>query len=79
MPTGHAGDNLHPRPTRAYGGHPVSYESHLLPAERIAALLEQAGLAVTTRLVEQPDAGAKRTTATFLARKPEGQPIWAFT
>lgn len=64
------GDNEHRRPTQAYGGHPVSYESYLLPADRIAALLGEAGLAVTARLLCEPDEGAKRRHACFLARKP---------
>ncbi|WKX73726.1 class I SAM-dependent methyltransferase [Streptomyces sp. XD-27] len=71
MLAGHVGDGERLRPTRAYGGHPVSYESHLLPADRIAELLDRAGLAVTARLTEEPDEGATRTIATFLARKPE--------
>ncbi|MFF0079927.1 class I SAM-dependent methyltransferase [Streptomyces canus] len=73
MPAGHAEDDeyLRLRPTQAYGGHPVSYESHLLPAERIAEPLSRAGLVITTRLVQEPDEGARRTVATFLARKPE--------
>ncbi|MFE2492704.1 class I SAM-dependent methyltransferase [Streptomyces scopuliridis] len=71
MVAGYVGDDEHLRPTRAYGGHPVSYESHLLPADRIVGLLDRAGLVVTARLVEEPDNGAKRTIATFLARKTE--------
>lgn len=71
MVAGHVGDDLRLRPTQAYGGHPVSYESHLVPADRIVALLNQAGLTVTARLLQEPAEGAKRTTATFLARKPE--------
>lgn len=49
MLAGHAGDDeyLRLRPTQAYGGHPVSYEFHLLPAERIAELLSRAGLVIT--------------------------------
>ncbi|WP_327695481.1 class I SAM-dependent methyltransferase [Streptomyces sp. NBC_00459] len=60
-------------PTQAYGGHPVSYESHLLPAERIAELLRRAGFVITARLSQEPAeaAGAKRAFATVLARKPE--------
>lgn len=65
------GDDEHLRPTQAYGGHPVSYESHLLPADRIAGLLDRAGLVITSRLVQEPAEGKKRTIATFLARKPE--------
>lgn len=71
MMAGHVGDDVRLRPTQAYGGHPVSFESHLLPADRIVALLDQAGLALTARLLEEPAEGAKRAIATFLARKPE--------
>ncbi|SOD85603.1 Methyltransferase domain-containing protein [Streptomyces sp. Ag109_G2-15] len=59
--------------TLAPGGHPVSFESHLLPADRIVALLDQAGLALTARLLQEPAEGANRTIATFLTQKP-GQP-----
>ena len=59
------------RPTQAYGGLPVSYESHLVPPEQIAGLLAAAGLAVTTRLVREPGPGQKRQQACLLARKPE--------
>ncbi|MEE1782539.1 class I SAM-dependent methyltransferase [Streptomyces sp. SP17BM10] len=48
---GHVGDGRL-RPTEAYG-HPVSYESHLVPARRLVDLLALAGFTVTTR-VEQP-------------------------
>ncbi|MFD4557651.1 class I SAM-dependent methyltransferase [Streptomyces sp. NPDC058469] len=71
MLAGHVGDDQLLHPTQAYGGHPVSYESHLLPPDRIAELLTQAGLTLTARLVQEPAEGAKRTHATFLARKPE--------
>lgn len=71
MLAGHVGAGRHLRPTQAYGGHPVSYESHLLPPDRIVELLNQAGLVITARLVEEPGEGAKRTVATLLARKPE--------
>ncbi|MDK0521304.1 class I SAM-dependent methyltransferase [Streptomyces sp. ML-6] len=71
MLAGHVGDGQHLRPTQAYGGLPVSYESYLLPPDRLAELLKQAGLALTARLVEEPAEGAERTFATFLARKPE--------
>lgn len=71
MLAGHVGDGQRLSPTQAYGGHPVSYESHLLPPERIVELLERAGLVITARLVQEPDEGAKRRSATFLARKPE--------
>jgi SAM-dependent methyltransferase len=68
---GYVGDDEHLRPTRAYGGHPVSYQSYFLSADRIAELLGQAGLVVTARLVQQPGDGVKRPHAAFLARKPE--------
>ncbi|MEU5714935.1 class I SAM-dependent methyltransferase [Streptomyces sp. NPDC020403] len=71
MLAGHVGDDEHLRPTQGYGGHPVSYGSHLLPPDRIAGLLGQAGLTVTAQLVQAPDEGAKRAVATFLAQKPE--------
>ncbi|MFD0413467.1 class I SAM-dependent methyltransferase [Streptomyces sp. NPDC127108] len=70
MMVGHVGDGECVRPTHAYGGHPVSFASHLVPVERIVELLGLAGLVVTARLVEEPEAGATRTLATFLARKP---------
>jgi hypothetical protein len=39
--------------------------------DRIAELLDQAGLVVTAHLVQQPDEGTKRTFASFLVRRPE--------
>ncbi|MEU1317873.1 class I SAM-dependent methyltransferase [Streptomyces tibetensis] len=71
MLAGHVGNGEHLRPTRAYGDHPVSYESHLLPPERIAELLTRAGLVVTTRVVQEPEDGVKRRAGTFLAYKPQ--------
>ncbi|MFE4690304.1 class I SAM-dependent methyltransferase [Streptomyces sp. NPDC056749] len=70
MLAGHVGEDEVLRPTQAYGGHPVSYESHLVPPERIAALLGGAGLEITARLLEEPGEGTMRRIATFLARKP---------
>ncbi|MFE7614769.1 hypothetical protein [Streptomyces sp. NPDC057496] len=49
----------------------MSYESYLLPPDRLAELLKQAGLVLTARLVEEPAEGAERTFATFLARRPD--------
>ncbi|MFB4425989.1 class I SAM-dependent methyltransferase [Streptomyces sp. QL37] len=72
MMAGHVGEGELLRPTRAYGGHPVSYESHLVEPDRIVTLLEQAGLVVTARLLEEPGEGSKRAAGTFFARKPEG-------
>ena len=65
----YTGDDEHVRPTRGYGGHPVSYESYMLPADRIAELLAETGLDVTTRLLYEPDAETKRPHACFLARR----------
>jgi SAM-dependent methyltransferase len=70
MLAGHVGAGEHLRPTQAYGGHPVSYESHLLPVEQLVELLEQAGLVVTARVVLEPEEGRTRTHATLLAQKP---------
>jgi SAM-dependent methyltransferase len=61
----HVGDDLHYSPTQAYGGNPVSYESHLVPADRIADLLVAAGFTVTSKL-EQPGDGT-RSHAMFIA------------
>ncbi|MBK6019073.1 class I SAM-dependent methyltransferase [Streptomyces sp. MBT53] len=74
MLAGHVGEGELRRPTQAYGGHPVSYESHLLPPERIAGLLERAGFLITARLIQEPTAGSKRTYGTFTGRKPEHLP-----
>ncbi|MFJ9904521.1 class I SAM-dependent methyltransferase [Streptomyces sp. NPDC101152] len=75
MLAGHAGDGGAPlRPTRAYGGLPVSYETHLLPPARLAELLEEAGLVVTARLVQEPEGGGRRRIATLLAHKPRVTP-----
>jgi SAM-dependent methyltransferase len=71
MLVGHAGNGELRRPMQAYGGHPVSYESHLLPPARIAEMLGQTGLVVSAQLVEEPGQGVTRTIATFMARKPE--------
>jgi SAM-dependent methyltransferase len=71
MLAGHVGEGELRRPTQAYGGHPVSYESHLLPPQRIAGLLERAGLTITARLIQEPTSGSKRSYGTFMARKPE--------
>ncbi|HWU09718.1 MAG TPA: class I SAM-dependent methyltransferase [Streptomyces sp.] len=72
MMAGHVGDDELLRPAQAYGGHPVSYTSHLVPPDRIVTLLRQAGFVVTAHLLEAPAEGAKRSVATFPARKPEG-------
>ncbi|MER7770812.1 class I SAM-dependent methyltransferase [Kitasatospora sp. NPDC096140] len=45
---GHVGDE-HLRPVSGYG-HPVTYSSYLVPADRLVELLAGAGFTVTTRL-----------------------------
>lgn len=70
MTAGHVGDEVRPRPTQAYGGHPVPFESRPLRADGIDALLDRAGLALAARLSEEPAEGAKRTITTFPAQKP---------
>ncbi|MER6227732.1 class I SAM-dependent methyltransferase [Streptomyces sp. NPDC001663] len=70
MLAGHVGDGERLRPAQAYGGHPVSYESYLQPADRLAELLGEAGLEVTARVVQEPEAGRKWPIATLLARRP---------
>ncbi|MET9734837.1 class I SAM-dependent methyltransferase [Streptomyces sp. NPDC006458] len=67
--SGHAGDGETLRPARAYGGRPVSYASYLLPADRIAGLLDRAGFEVTARVVQRAGGSATRMFATFLARR----------
>ncbi len=66
----HLGQDEHLRPTSGYGGHPVSYDWYQLPGERIAALIEGAGLTISARLDEPNPNGAGRSFAYFLARKP---------
>ncbi|WP_327653716.1 class I SAM-dependent methyltransferase [Streptomyces sp. NBC_00483] len=58
------------QPTHGHG-RPVSYESYLLPLDRMAGLLEQAGLAVTARLEQEPGQHVTRPHACLLARKPD--------
>ncbi|MGA5428120.1 class I SAM-dependent DNA methyltransferase [Streptomyces koyangensis] len=66
---GHVGAGTHRRPTHAYGGHPVSYTSHRLPPDRLAALLREAGFTVTAQLTQEPDAELTWRFASFVARK----------
>ncbi|MFJ4844472.1 MULTISPECIES: class I SAM-dependent methyltransferase [unclassified Streptomyces] len=65
----YTGDELLQR-THGYG-HPVSFESHLLPLNRMIGLLEQAGLVVTAKLEQEPGGRVSRPHACLLARKPE--------
>ncbi|MEV8339938.1 class I SAM-dependent methyltransferase [Streptomyces niveus] len=60
----------HVTPTQGYG-RPVSYESYLLPLNRVTGLLEEAGLVVTAKLEQEPTGRSKRPNACLLARKPE--------
>ncbi|MFD4024766.1 class I SAM-dependent methyltransferase [Streptomyces sp. NPDC058576] len=66
------GEEEHQRRTYGYGGDPAPFDSYRLPADRIAELLDRAGFAVTGRTLQEPEAGAKRAVAGFLAHKPEG-------
>lgn len=68
---GHVGDDLHYSPTEAYGGNPVSYESHLIPLARIAELLTAAGFTVTAKL-DQPGDREDRGHAILIATKATG-------
>jgi SAM-dependent methyltransferase len=62
----HVGDE-HLSPRQGYGL-PVSYESYLLPPDRVARLLDEAGLPVTTRVLREPAEGQKWPHAALLAR-----------
>jgi SAM-dependent methyltransferase len=66
----YVGDDEHLRPAQAYGGHSVSYEAYFLPADRIAELLDHAGLVTSARLTQEPGDGV-RPHACYLAHKPE--------
>ncbi|WP_436740038.1 class I SAM-dependent DNA methyltransferase [Streptomyces sp. BBFR102] len=66
---GHVGAGTHRRPARAYGGHPVSYTSHRLPPDHLAALMREAGFTVTAQLVQEPDEDLTWRFASFMARK----------
>lgn len=66
---GYVGDeSVHP--AQAYG-HPVSYGSYFQPLDRIAELLDRAGLVVTARLEQRPEPPVKRPYVCVLARRPE--------
>jgi SAM-dependent methyltransferase len=66
----HAGDERL-RPERAYG-HPVSYDTYLLPPDRIGELLGQAGMVVTARLLSD---GKKWPQACLLAHKARTETV----
>jgi SAM-dependent methyltransferase len=67
----HVGAGEHTKPSQAYGTHPVSYESFLIPAERIGELLAGAGLRVASVTLGYPDprAGRGRASARIFAPK----------
>ncbi len=68
------GEEEHERRTYGYGGgDPAPFDSYRLPADRIAGLLERTGFVLTGRMLQAPEAGAKRPVAGFLAHKPEGR------
>lgn len=69
----HAGAGEHTKPTQAYGGHLVSYESYLLPVEEIERMLAGSGLRVTSVTAERPDprSGTGRFGARFFAVRDE--------
>ncbi|MFJ9542523.1 class I SAM-dependent methyltransferase [Streptomyces sp. NPDC101225] len=67
---GHVGAVECRRPTHAYGGHPVSYESWRRPADQLAGLLDEAGFTVAAQLVQERDENLKWKFAGFLADKP---------
>ncbi|MEV6942428.1 methyltransferase domain-containing protein [Streptomyces sp. NPDC051172] len=70
MLAGHVGAGECVRRAQAYGGHPVSYESHRLPPEQLVELLERAGLVVTARVVQEPEGSGRPQIATLLCRRP---------
>lgn len=51
-------------------GHPVSVEAYLRPPDRVAELLERAGLAVHARLLREPEEVEASPRAYLLARRP---------
>ena len=65
------GDGEHLSRTYSYGDNPAPFESYRLPADRIAGLLEQAGLVLTARLLQSSNAGTGRPITSILARRPE--------
>ncbi|MFF8567305.1 class I SAM-dependent DNA methyltransferase [Streptomyces albidoflavus] len=71
---GHVGAGTHRSPAHAYGGLPVSYTSHRLPPDHLAALLREAGFTVAAQLTQEPDADLTWRFASFLARKEEAGP-----
>lgn len=73
----HVGAGEHTKPSQAYGTHPVSYESFLRPADELVAMLEDAGLRVTSVTTGRQDpraAGKQRAGARIFATKDAEQP-----
>ncbi|MGI5048025.1 class I SAM-dependent methyltransferase, partial [Streptomyces sp. JAC25] len=70
---GHVGSGEHRRPTQAYGGLPVSFESYRLPPGQLAQLMNQAGFTIDAQLVQEPDEKLTWKIASFLAHKPISQ------
>jgi SAM-dependent methyltransferase len=66
----HAGDERR-RPEHAYG-HPVSYDTYLLPPDLITDMLIEAGMDVTARLLSD---GKKWPSACLLAHKPRPERV----
>lgn len=60
----HIGDQRHHR-TQAYGHDGISLDVYWLPVERICSLLQEAGFALNTRVIWEPD-------GTPAARGPQG-------
>ncbi|MFI7291003.1 class I SAM-dependent DNA methyltransferase [Streptomyces anulatus] len=67
------GDDGHQRLTHGYGGPSAPFDCYRLPADRIADLLERAGFVVTGRTLQEPESGAKRPVAGFIAHRPEAR------
>lgn len=63
----HVGDDERHRLHRAYG-HEVSYDVYRLSPDRVAQRLRGAGLAVTTRVIQEPEDPGQRRHACVLAR-----------
>jgi SAM-dependent methyltransferase len=66
---GHVGSGEHRRPTQAYGGLPVSFDSYRLPTGQLAQLLNRAGFIIDAQLVQEPDENLNWKIASFLAHK----------
>jgi SAM-dependent methyltransferase len=63
------GDDERRHIEQAYS-HPVSVDAFRLSPDRVTTLLAEAGIAVTSRLIREPDDREKTAQAYLLARKP---------